>query len=78
MLFAPAEKPTIAIATVVEYGGHGGVTATPGARAVMEVYFRKKGMLKEPEKPKNAQGQSRAQPAVTTGADSSQERDSHA
>jgi penicillin-binding protein 2 len=46
---APAEKPMIVIATIVENGGHGGVTAAPISKEVMEVFFRKKGMLPPPE-----------------------------
>jgi penicillin-binding protein 2 len=37
--YAPAEKPEIAFAIVVEHGGHGGTTAAPVARKVLEVYF---------------------------------------
>ncbi len=37
--YAPAEDPTIAVAVVVEHGGHGGSDAAPVARAVMAAYF---------------------------------------
>jgi penicillin-binding protein 2 len=37
--YAPAEDPRIAFAVVVEHGGHGGDTAAPIARKVMEVFF---------------------------------------
>ena len=37
--YAPAEKPTIAIAVMVENGGHGGSTAAPIARAVLDYYL---------------------------------------
>jgi penicillin-binding protein 2 len=37
--FAPAENPEIAFAIVIEHGGHGGTTAAPVARQVLEVYF---------------------------------------
>jgi penicillin-binding protein 2 len=37
--YAPADDPTIAFAIVVEHGGHGGSTAAPIARRVLEVYF---------------------------------------
>lgn len=43
--FAPADAPRIAMAILVEHGGHGGVTAAPISKAVMEVYFRKIGLL---------------------------------
>lgn len=37
--FAPAEAPRIAIAVMVENGGHGGSTAAPVARAVLDYYL---------------------------------------
>jgi penicillin-binding protein 2 len=37
--FAPADAPRIAFAVVVEHGGHGGTTAAPIARRVLEVFF---------------------------------------
>jgi penicillin-binding protein 2 len=37
--FAPVEDPRIAIAVVVENGGHGGSTAAPIARKVMDAYL---------------------------------------
>ncbi|HET7570854.1 MAG TPA: penicillin-binding protein 2 [Gammaproteobacteria bacterium] len=37
--FAPAKNPQIAVAVIVEHGGHGGSTASPIARAVMDAYF---------------------------------------
>ena len=37
--YAPVENPTIAFAIIVEHGGHGGATAAPIARKVLEVYF---------------------------------------
>lgn len=37
--YAPAENPTIAIAVMVENGGHGGSTAAPIARAVLDYYL---------------------------------------
>lgn len=38
--YAPAENPTIAVAVVVEHGGHGGSAAAPVAKKVMETYFK--------------------------------------
>jgi len=38
--FAPVEKPEIAIAVIVENGGHGGSTAAPIARKVMDYFFK--------------------------------------
>lgn len=60
--FAPADNPMIALAVIVENGGHGGAAAAPIAKAVMDVFFRKKGMLPEPaEEPAD---ESESTPAV--------------
>ena len=37
--YAPADKPKIAIAVVVEHGQHGGSAAGPVAKAILESYF---------------------------------------
>ncbi|MDD5374669.1 penicillin-binding protein 2 [Acidithiobacillus sp.] len=37
--YAPADHPRIAVAVVVEHGGHGGSTAGPVARAVIDAYL---------------------------------------
>ena len=37
--FAPADAPKIAVAVIVEHGGHGGSTAAPIARKVMDAYL---------------------------------------
>lgn len=37
--YAPAQDPEIAVATLVEHGGHGGATAAPLAKQVIEAYF---------------------------------------
>ena len=37
--YAPAEKPTIALAVVIEHGGHGGSAAGPVAKKILEAYF---------------------------------------
>jgi penicillin-binding protein 2 len=37
--YAPAAAPRIAFAVVVEHGGHGGTTAAPVVRRVLEVFF---------------------------------------
>ena len=39
--YAPADDPRIAFAVVVEHGGHGGTTAAPIARKVLEAFFAK-------------------------------------
>jgi penicillin-binding protein 2 len=38
--YAPADKPEIAVAVVVEHGQHGGSAAGPIARAILESYFK--------------------------------------
>ena len=37
--FAPVESPRIAVAVVVEHGGHGGKAAAPIARQVLQAFF---------------------------------------
>jgi penicillin-binding protein 2 len=49
--YAPADKPEIAFAVVVEHGGHGGTTAAPVVKQVLETFFADR--LPKPEpKPK--------------------------
>ncbi|MFV2060965.1 MAG: penicillin-binding protein 2, partial [Gammaproteobacteria bacterium] len=50
--FAPVTEPEIAIAVIVENGGHGGSTAAPIARKVMDYYF--KNMTKAQPNKKNS------------------------
>ncbi len=38
--FAPVQDPEIAVAVVIEHGGHGGSAAAPVARKVIDAYFR--------------------------------------
>lgn len=45
--FAPVEQPELAMAVLVEHGGHGGATAAPIAQKVMEAYFKKTGRVME-------------------------------
>ncbi|MFB3926439.1 MAG: penicillin-binding protein 2 [Syntrophales bacterium] len=40
--FAPVDNPEIAVAVIVEHGGHGGSAAAPVARKVIDAYFRNK------------------------------------
>jgi penicillin-binding protein 2 len=47
--YAPAENPEIAFAIVIEHGGHGGTTAAPVARKVLEVFFEDR--LPPPKEP---------------------------
>ncbi|MBW3635132.1 MAG: hypothetical protein KY445_01545, partial [Armatimonadetes bacterium] len=37
--YAPAEKPTIAIAVMIENAGHGSENAVPVAKAILEAAF---------------------------------------
>jgi penicillin-binding protein 2 len=37
--FAPVEDPKIAVAVLVENGGHGGAVAAPIARTIMDAYL---------------------------------------
>ncbi|MDI1360765.1 penicillin-binding protein 2 [Methylotenera sp.] len=69
--YAPAEDPTIAIAVIVENGNHGGTTAGPIARKVMDYYLLGKVPVPEiakddkkvPSKsPNNALGTAATQP----------------
>ena len=38
--YAPAESPEIVVVVLVEHGGHGGETAAPIAREILDEYFR--------------------------------------
>jgi penicillin-binding protein 2 len=38
--FAPDEKPEIALAVLVEHGGHGGAAAAPIAKIAIEAYMK--------------------------------------
>jgi Cell division protein FtsI/penicillin-binding protein 2 len=38
--FAPYEKPEIAVAVLVEHGGHGGAAAAPIAKNIFKKYFQ--------------------------------------
>ena len=42
--FAPLDNPRIAVAVLVEHGGHGGVTAAPIAGKIIEAYLRRGGV----------------------------------
>lgn len=45
--FAPAENPEIAVTVLVEHGLHGGSSAAPVAKAVLEAYFKDHQLLTE-------------------------------
>jgi len=40
--FAPYRNPEIVMAVLIEHGGHGGEAAAPVARAVFDIYYKKK------------------------------------
>lgn len=42
VFFAPRDNPQIAGAVFVEHGGHGGVTAAPIAKHVLQTFFAKR------------------------------------
>jgi len=50
--FAPIEEPRIAVAVIVENGGHGGSTAAPIARAVMDSWLLDR-RVEPPEPPED-------------------------
>ena len=52
--FAPVEDPKIAMAILVEHGGHGGSAAAPLARRLLAVYFPDKVKQPEEEAPEEA------------------------
>jgi penicillin-binding protein 2 len=47
--FAPINDPEIAVVVVVEHGGHGGSTAAPVARKVIDAYFKAKAEAGKPK-----------------------------
>jgi penicillin-binding protein 2 len=49
MAFAPVDAPRIAIAVVAEHAGHGGTSAAPVARAMMDQYLLGKVLYKVPD-----------------------------
>ena len=64
--YAPIEDPQIAISVIVENGGHGGATAAPVARKVMDHYFG----IPDDTKPAEETGKAeRVEQAATDGAD---------
>lgn len=65
--YAPADEPEVAFAIVVEHGGHGGTSAAPVARKVLEVYFNDKLPRPEEDRPLSAgRARSRVDPGVGT------------
>jgi len=58
--FAPFDAPRIAFAVVVEHGGHGGTTAAPIARRVLEAFFAPPAAEPAPAAAPGAGGEQRA------------------
>ncbi|MDP3210036.1 penicillin-binding protein 2 [Methylotenera sp.] len=69
--FAPAEDPTIALAVIVENGGHGGSAAGPIARKVMDYYLLGKMPAIEPA------AVAEPLPASATGTTTTSEEEFH-
>jgi penicillin-binding protein 2 len=71
VFFAPRDNPQIAGAVMVEHGGHGGTTAAPIARHVLDTFFAKKEGRPLPKPPVKAGDTIApapvAKPAATTG-----------
>jgi penicillin-binding protein 2 len=63
--YAPADAPKIALAILVENGGHGGSAAAPIARAVFDWYL----LGVEPKAPGEAAPAPVAKPAATRPSD---------
>lgn len=45
--YAPSEEPSLAMAVLVEFGGHGGSQSAPIAKAIVENLFKEKTVIKE-------------------------------
>jgi penicillin-binding protein 2 len=71
VFFAPRDNPQIAGAVMVEHGGHGGTTAAPIARHVLDTFFAKKEGRPLPQPPVKSGDTIApapvAKPAATTG-----------
>lgn len=67
--FAPAEKPEIAVAVLVENAGHGGTVAAPIAREMLRAYFTKTHPLLQPEVAASAGVSDRSRRPATPGGD---------
>lgn len=63
--YAPAVAPEVAVAVVVEHGGHGGAAAAPVAKAMFEAYF---GIKREPPPVVQVASETPASPPPSAGA----------
>ncbi|MCK9363716.1 MAG: penicillin-binding protein 2 [Syntrophales bacterium] len=59
--FAPCENPEIVIAVILENAGHGGATAAPVAKKMLDVYFSQKNKLPERRPSQGAPASNKAQ-----------------
>jgi penicillin-binding protein 2 len=66
--YAPADAPEVAFAVVVEHGGHGGTTAAPVARRVLEIFFADRLPAKRPPELEAGAGTGAARGAVATAS----------
>jgi penicillin-binding protein 2 len=57
--YAPVENPQIAVAVLVEHGGHGGEAAAPMAKKVFEKYIELQKQVTDKQQAR-AEGSSRA------------------
>lgn len=69
--FAPAEMPRIAVAVVIEHGGHGGSAAAPVAKAIFEAAARA-GYFGPPPAPADVQQVKAAPPPPAAGGQPTQ------
>jgi penicillin-binding protein 2 len=67
--FAPADKPKIAIAVLVENGGHGGTVAAPIARKMMDYYLLGKVPATAPSSIKAQSGVAAAQTSAASAVE---------
>lgn len=67
--YAPADNPEIAVAVIVEHGGHGGSAAAPLAKKVIETYLAAQGEIQLPPEKEAAEQKLARAPAVDDRAD---------
>jgi penicillin-binding protein 2 len=67
--YAPADNPEIAVAVIVEHGGHGGSAAAPLAKKVIETYLASQGEIQLPPEKEAAEQKLARAPVVDDRAD---------